>query len=285
MKYNVADDLKFISKCFSLSFDKLSKAMDVPKENLSRIINGQLEPSTELLEKIYGFIYDQNLNFNDVKIQSYKRNHDVILVHGSKEELIGDISLDHSREHVDFGVGFYAGDNYQQALDFVCQTKKGSVYVLDVDYSDLNILNLEVSLDWMLLIALNRGKLEEYSNSSKYRELTDLISKYDVIIAPIADNRMFTTIDDFVSSAISSEQAIHAIKDLSLGKQIVFKTMKAIKRINVLERLYVSKSEKEAAKILKIQKINDADDFISNAYKKYVRQGKYIEEIFSDEND
>ena len=94
---------------------------------------------------------------------------------------------------------------------------------------------------------------------------------------------MFTTIDDFTKSAISSDQAIHALKKLSLGNQIVFKSEKALRKIKILERLYVSKLEKEESKKQKIEIIKSADSFISEAYKKYARSGLYINEVFNDE--
>ena len=42
---------------------------------------------------------------------------------------------------------------------------------------------------------------------------------------------------------------------------------------------------KDLAKKIKIKKINDAENYIVDAYKKYARRGKYIEEIFNDEKD
>lgn len=285
MKYNVSQDLKFISEFMSLSLGQLSEQIDIPKETLSRINNGAFNPSNEMLERIYGFIYDKNIKLNEIKVEAYKRNHNVVLFHGAKDELKGELSLDYSRSDVDFGVGFYTGDNYNQSLDFICQTKTGSVYILDVDYSDLKVLNLDVSLEWIILIAINRGKLDKYKSTKLYQELTEKLNSYDVIIAPIADNRMFTTIDDFTNYAITTEQAIHAIKDLSLGKQIVFKTKKALAHIKILERLFITKDEKRVAIKGKIQKIMDADSFVTQAYQKYIRKGLYINEVFDDEGN
>jgi hypothetical protein len=238
-----------------------------------------------MLERIYGFIYDKNIKLNEIKVEAYKRTHNVVLFHGAKDELKGELSLDYSRSDVDFGVGFYTGDNYNQSLDFICQTKTGSVHILDVDYSDLKVLNLDVSLEWIILIAINRGKLDKYKSTKLYQELTEKLNSYDVIIAPIADNRMFTTIDDFTNYAITTEQAIHAIKDLSLGKQIVFKTKKALDHIKILERLFITKDEKRVAIKGKIQKIMDADSFVTQAYQKYIRKGLYINEVFDDEGN
>lgn len=285
MEYSFISDINLICDYLSLTHEKLAEELGISFETISRIVNKDIVPSNELLEKFYSFVYNKGIELNRLKVEHYKKNHNVILFHGSKDQITGDISLSYSRKNVDLGVGFYAGDNYEQSLDFVCLTKTGSVYVLDADYADLKILNLDVSLKWLLYIAINRSLLEEYKDTKMYQSLVGEMNLYDVIIAPIADNRMFDTIDDFVSSAISSEQAIHALKELSLGKQIVFKTTKAIKHIKMLERLYLSKAEKDNATKHKLQKIEEATKYISNAYASHIREGKYINEVFSDEID
>lgn len=285
MKYSVVSDIKFVCESFGISNDEFAKEIGIASETLSRLLNERIDPSNELLEKIYFFINKKIPDFNRFKVDAYKKHHDILLFHGAKSEIIENISLEHSKKHVDFGCGFYMGDNYEQSLDFVSQTKDGSIYVLETNYKDLKVLNLDIGLDWMLLIALNRGKLEEYKNSPLYKRLNEILKKYDVIIAPIADNRMFTTIDDFVGSAITSEQAIHALRDLSLGKQYVFRSEKAVKKLNILDRLFVTSEERQIARKAKIEKIIDSDDFIKNAYKENIRKGKYITEVFDNAKD
>ncbi len=285
MKYKFTNDIDIVCKYLKVSREKLAEKIDIPFETISRFFTKDNEPSNDLLEKFYSFVYDHGIQLNQKKIERYQQNHNVLLFHGSKEGIVGPISLDYSRKNVDLGVGFYTGDNYNQSLEFISQTAHGSIYVLDVRYTKLKILNLDVSLDWLLMIALCRGKLEKYSQTKTYQRIIEQLSSYDVIAAPIADNRMFTTIDDFINSAISSEQAIHAMKDLSLGMQIVFKTKQSLKQLKVLEKLYVCSSEKASAELKKKQKILDNDSYISDAYAKYIRQGKYISEIFENEEN
>ena len=285
MKYKVSDDLIFVSRFLNLSHEKLADQIGIPFETFSRLINNRLEPSEDLLEKIYSFIYKKGLELNKVKCEVYQKKYLALFFHGSKNEIEGEISLDYSRSNVDFGPGFYMGDNYEQSLDFVASTKQGSIYIAKVDMSNLKILNLDIGLDWMLIIAFHRQKLERFNSSKEYQRIKQLISEYDVIVGPIADNRMFTTIEDFTNSSINSEQAIHALKDLSLGKQIVFKTKKAIKRIELIERLYVCADEKHKAEKHKIQKIIDADTYIRDAYEAHVHEGKYIKEVFDNERN
>lgn len=285
MKYNVSNDIKIICEYLGMTQDRFAKEVGIPFETISRIVNNAIEPTSEILERIYSYVYFIGLHLNEIKVEAYKKKSNVLFFHGSKNEIFGDISLKYSRADVDFGVGFYTGDNYAQSLDFVCQKDKSSVYVLDGDLTKLKILRLDVSLDWMLIIAYHRGKLEQYKNTKKYKEIVEMISNYDIIVAPIADNRMFSTLDDFVISAVSTQQAIHALKDLSLGNQIVFKTEKSLKHLRVLEKLYACNEERAKAQKTKMQKIMEAESFVQNAYLKYKRQGLYIDEVFSNGQD
>ena len=286
MDYLIKEDLLFVTQFLGLTQEQFADEIGVPSETISRIVSGTISPSYEMLEKIHSYIYEKGIKLNEIKALAYQKKHQTVLFHGSKDSIVGDISLDHSREHVDFGVGFYMGDNYSQSLDFVSQIKKsGNVYILKVDLSNLRVLHLDISLKWMLLIALNRGWIDDYKNTQKCQELIKEFESYDVIVAPIADNRMFNTISDFVTSAISSEQAIHALSDLSLGNQIVFRTKKSLKHIEILEKLFVSQKERSECIVSKTQRIIDADTYIKKNYEKYVRQGLYIKEVFEDEKN
>ena len=68
----------------------------------------------------------------------------------------------------------------------------------------------------------------------------------DVIIAPIADNRMFDIINEFVENEITDEQCRHALAATNLGYQYVLKTVKAVDSISYLQEMYVCNKEKES---------------------------------------
>ena len=280
MEYRVDQDLKVLREYLLLTNEELAEEIGIPFETFSRIINQRIDPSSEILEKIYSFIYKKEIKLNELKVKAYEKRHRLIFVHGSKNEINGPLSLDYSRDNVDMGKGFYAGDNYHQAVDFVCHVPKSSVYVLDVSFEKLSILKLDVSLDWMLSIAYYRGMLEKFKNTEKYRQISDKLSGYDVIIAPIADIRMFTTINDFLDGMITSEQAVHAINALHLGDQIVFKTEKALRNVKLLERLYLCNDERKVSQKEKINLIHETEHHVFEQYQKYLRQGEYVTEVF-----
>lgn len=280
MNYEISKDIQIICEYLSLTKQDLAKLLGVSFETLSRLSNNHIDPSIDVLEKFYSFVFKHGIELNLSKVKVLQAHHDIVLFHGSKKEIVGELSLDYSRNHVDFGKGFYVGDNYEQAAEFIANMNESSVYAFEVDYTNLKVLKLDVSMEWMNLIALNRGHLEKYKNTQKYQQLLDQLSSYDVIIAPIADMRMADTINDFVNGLIPSEPAMHALKSLHLGDQIVFKTMKALKQLKPLERFYLCREEKRHYLQKKLEEVETVGEEVFEIYQKYAGQGQYVMEIF-----
>lgn len=283
MDYNVALDIKIITQTLGITVNTLAINIETTPETLSRIINGKVTPSKKMLEAIYSYAFNSGLKINEEKTKYYSRRSNILLFHGSRDEIIGELSLSHSRDNVDFGTGFYTGDNYIQSLDFVSQNENSAIYLFEYDPNNLKVLTLDVSLEWMLYILYNRGLLTEYKDTKLYKKIKDYCNGYDVIIAPIADNRMFSTIETFLSNQITTIQAFHALDALRLGKQIVFKTDKGLKHLTMLEKLYISKPERESSFKRKREIASQTDSYIKDIISKYLRQGLYMEEVFKNE--
>lgn len=62
----------------------------------------------------------------------------------------------------------------------------------------LKVYQFNADTEWMIIIAYYRGWLEDYKNNSFIKNIISNLSGYDVIIAPISDNRMFDIIAEFV---------------------------------------------------------------------------------------
>ena len=137
---------------------------------------------------------------------------------------------------------------------------------------------MECSLEWLLLICHHRRTIEEYENSDILKGLIKKIEEADVIISPIADNRMYYIMTLFANGDINHEVALNSLAASDLGLQYVIKTDKALKHLKPLEKLYLSKKEKEESH----QKLSERASFIDNKIKtakRNYKDGKYIEEI------
>ena len=131
----------------------------------------------------------------------------------------------------------------------------------------------------MLAVAYYRGKLEKYKTHPLIKAIVKKVGASDYVYAPIADNRMFLIIDQFIDGLITDEQCKHCLAATNLGNQYVFLTEKAISRLTVLERCFISSLEKERFVRIREADVNDGDNKVRAAMVKYRGKGKYIEEI------
>lgn len=175
----------------------------------------------------------------------------VSLFHGSKSGLKGEIKPI-SRERCDFGAGFYMGTDVWQPLTLVYNFEKPILYTLDFDMPDLNVLHLKPDLTWALTFAYYRGKLEPFKDHPIYRAIQEYGSGYDVIVGPIADDRMFIVLDRFFNGDITDQALIHCLSGLDLGYQYVAVTEKACGQIKVQSERELGMEEKENLKALSI---------------------------------
>lgn len=202
----------------------------------------------------------------------------VTLYHGSKSGISGEIAPI-SRSYCDFGKGFYMGTDRTQPLTLICNYPKARIYTLSVELSNLKILNVEVGLEWALLVAYNRGKMESVRDSEIYRRFESMANGYDMIIGYIANDRMFVVLDRFFNSEITDLALVNSLSALKLGKQYVALTDKACKQIKIVKEQALSGEHRE-----KLKEESEANRFKGIALadeicRKYRREGKFFDEI------
>lgn len=131
----------------------------------------------------------------------------------------------------------------------------------------------------MLGIAYFRGRLGSYASRPRIQKIVAKIRSADVIKAPIADNRMFEIIGEFIDGEITDEQCKHCLAATNLGSQYVFLSEKALARLTPLFHCYLCSAEKEACLAARDERNAIGADKAKIARAKYKGQGAYIEEI------
>ena len=132
----------------------------------------------------------------------------------------------------------------------------------------------------MLLITYFREKLKNYQNEEYLNTLLDEIKDVDVIIAPIADNTMYSVLDDFTEGKITELQCLNALSANRLGKQYVFLNNKIINsNLKMLEKCYFSTKEREYYRELRKKENEIGKNKVKLALREYAGKGKYIEEM------
>lgn len=207
-----------------------------------------------------------------------RMNETVTLYHGSKSGIRGTIAPV-SRERCDFGKGFYMGTDRTQPLTLICNYPDAKIYTLSVDLSDLKILNIEIGLDWALLIAYNRGKMESVKHSAIYHRLADLCGGCDMIIGYIANDRMFVVLDRFFNGEITDTALINSLSALKLGKQYVALTEKACKKIKILDEQELTENVRNKLKQESEANRSKGIAMAEEICRKYRRDGRFFDEI------
>jgi hypothetical protein len=162
----------------------------------------------------------------------------MILYHGSNV-IVKNPNLNLSRKNLDFGAGFYTTENKQQAVDFSQkvmirkkQNKRSvSVYDFDIDTAESvpDILRFKAP-DRLWLDFVHQNRQGTYTGKL-----------YDLVIGPVANDDVFTTLILFEQGLLNVEQTLEALKVKKLYNQFVLKTEKALSLLK-----YINSFEPEA---------------------------------------
>ena len=151
--------------------------------------------------------------------------------HGSRHGIEGEIDVERNKEKtLDFGHGFYLGTTFKQSSTFVAAESEGKdrVYKFSFSLDGLDFLELR-DIGWVFFVAYNRKKIPDTpENQHLIRQVRKVINHgYDVIIGPIADDKMAISMDNFFNNNISYGQLIRCLTQLDIGDQYCLKTKKA----------------------------------------------------------
>ena len=222
---------------------------------------------------------NSNIDFSQFEGNLMIKTDEVItLYHGSKSGIQGPIAPI-SRKYCDFGKGFYMGTDRMQPLTLICNFPNAKLYTLSMDLADLKIFDVEVGLDWALLVAYNRGKMKSVKHSPIYHRFANLGKDCDMFTGYIANDRMFVVLDRFFNGEITDMALIHSLSALNLGKQYVALTEKACKKIKVLHEQELTKNDRDALKQKSETNRSKGIAMADEICRKYRREGRFFDEI------
>lgn len=287
MKYSFFEDLEYAKEVLSLSETDFFKLIKIPKTTYYRWKRNEYIPNEKELDSIYSILYSKGINLNRIKEEMYlslENKQTKIIFHGSKNGIEGNISVDYGSLNKDFGKGFYAGESVRQSISFVCSYPNSSLYFLKLNnFEKIKKIEFDVSKEWMILIAYYRGKIDQYINSKYIKKVLNKIKNVDLIIAPIADNTMYSIINEFIEGSITDEQCINCLSANRLGKQYVFLNDNVIdNNLEILSKTFISTNEKEDYYKTREQEDDIGKKKVIMAKRKYAGVGKYIEELLED---
>lgn len=284
--FRLKSDIQIIEDILDVSDIQLAKNAGLQLNEITNILTDKsVVASKEQMESIYNYAFNNNLYMNDLKWQMYSDEYTSkdmkVLCHGSRTMINGKLRLDANGDSNDFANGFYCGENVKQAGMFVSSEPDSSLYIVASNIEQLDIRNFFINADWMVAVAYYRDTLGDYINHPMVKDIVESVESHDLIVAPIADNRMFEIIDQFINGELTDKQCSHALSASQLGYQFVFRTQKALDSIEILERCYLCSSEKAYYNRSNERESNTSLNKSILAKKFYSNEGKYISELLS----
>ncbi len=281
--------IKQIRAYLNMSQTEFAEQLNVTFQTVNRWENGRALPNKlaqskifELCRKKHVPVYDMTLKRIAEESKAIKPDTNrVLLYHGSKSGIDGTIEPK-SRKQCDFGKGFYMGTDPGQALTLICDYEKSKFYIVSVNMAHLVHIKVPADIDWAMLVAYHRGKMEKINGTPFYNKYRDMTRDKDLIIGNIANDRMFFVIDNFFVGNVTDMALINSLSALQLGKQYVVISQKGCDAVRIeaevelsyLERLFI----KEIAEENRARGISLANDICKN----YRREGMYFDEILDE---
>ena len=275
------DLIKNIRNSVNMNQEQFAESLGTTVLSINRWENGKTEPNKMAQKQLYQFCKNNSIDLAKMIIDSktYENtDNNLILYHGSKNGIVGDIAPI-SRSECDFGQGFYMGTSTLQPLTLVCAEDKPKFYTVQLDLTGLKVLNVEIGLEWALLIAYYRKEMESAIGTEIYEKYANFANGYDIIIGYIANDRMYTELSRFFNKTLTDTALIHCLSALDLGKQYVAITEKACKQIKVLKEESLSQLELAILRDMSVERRKEGIALADEIEVKYRREGKFFDEI------
>jgi hypothetical protein len=145
-------------------------------------------------------------------------------------------SLRPGRPNADFGKGFYTTSNLEQAVRWAHikqdreESERAVVSIYEFDESLLDSQDLDIRR----FTGADEAWLYFVTDCRKSRP-----HEYDLVQGPVANDKVFTTVNLFESGVLSAEAAILQLKAYKTYDQLSFHTNRVIKNLKFVESIEV----------------------------------------------
>lgn len=281
--------IKKIREYLKLSQADFAEKLGVTFATINRWENGHANPTRLAQATLYEYCKSQNVPVYDMILAQIKEAAEeisleegrILLYHGSKSGIVGNIAPK-SREMCDFGKGFYMGTEPGQPLTLICDFEKSKFYIVSIDTRELDTIEIKADLDWAMLVAFHRGRMEEIKGTAFYDKYSQFDAGKDLVIGSIANDRMFYVLDNFFMGSITDIALVHSLSVLKLGKQYVATTEKACAAVRIEKEIPISMVERRFLQDESEANRQRGFHLANDICKNYRREGKFFDEILDE---
>ena len=271
------------------SQEELAKMIGISYATVNRWENGHSKPNRTAQYRLYDICRERRVDLEDIIRKRIEKTAEsvnsssgrMLLYHGSKSGIKGPIAPI-SRDRCDFGKGFYMGTEPYQPLTLISDFEESKFYVISLDMINLRVLKVRPDLEWAMLVAYNRGKMDEVKGTSIYEHYAGMTKNYDVIVGSIADDRMFYVLDNFFLGNITDKALVMSLSALQLGEQYAAITKKACEHAKIEAEVELSILERAFLRDLSESNRAKGVNLANEICRDYRREGRFFDEILKD---
>lgn len=278
--------IKKIRTYLEMSQNKFAEQLNVTFATVNRWENGKAAPNKLAQSGIYELCKQNNVPVYEMILEKIRdqvkdialEENRIVLFHGSKSGIEGNIAPK-SRKQCDFGQGFYMGTEPGQPLTLICDYEKSKFYIVSVAIDELKTLEIPADLEWAMVVAYHRGRMESIKGTAFYNKYRDMAEGKDLIVGSIADDRMFYVIDNFFIGNITDKALVSSLAALELGKQYVAVTKKGCEAVRIEREVEISYLERLFVQKVAEQNRTKGVSLANKICRDYRREGMYFDEI------
>jgi hypothetical protein len=149
----------------------------------------------------------------------------ITLYHGSSE-IITRPEIREPNRRLDFGVGFYLTSSYEQAKNWI----KHKISANDIKCGFVNTYTFDNET------ANKAVKIQRFATATEdwldfvmaNRRIANFSHEYDIVIGPVANDRVYTAFSLYEGGIINKETLINELKTYRLVDQYLFHTHKSL---------------------------------------------------------
>ena len=171
------------------------------------------------------------------------------------------------------------GTDPYQPLTLISDFEQSKFYVISLDLADLRVLKVSPDLEWAMLVAYNRGKMDEARGTELYERYAKMSQGYDMIVGSIANDRMCYVLDNFFLGNITDKALVMSLSALQLGQQYVAISQKACGQVKNEKEIELSYLERVFLRDLSESNRMKGIRLANEMCRDYRREGKYFDEI------
>ena len=284
--------IKSIRDYLGLSQADFAEKLGVNFATVNRWENGRAIPTKLAQAKLYDYCKEQSVPvcrfvLDKIANEAASVNLEdgrILLYHGSKSGIVGDIAPK-SREMCDFGRGFYMGTEPGQPLTLICDFEKSKFYIVSIDAKELDAVEIKADLDWAMLVAFHRGRMDKITGTSFYEKYSRIDAGKDLVIGSIANDRMFYVLDNFFMGNITDMALVNSLSALKLGKQYVATTEKACAAVRIEREIPLSMMERRFLQDESDRNRQKGIALANDICKNYRREGNFFDEILEKQDE